>query len=117
LDGEVVNTNVLGEILWSIYFSLWTPDKRIEASEGWGGDRYVVVKRADGSLLGYHATIWDTPADAKQFAAAYEASVAKRFPGKERKVAIKTDGAKVFILDGDDDAKLFVTLIKGTKFS
>ena len=117
LDGEVVNTNVLGEILWSIYFSMWAPDKRIEASEGWGGDRYVVVKRADGSLLGYHATIWDTAADAKQFAAAYEASVAKRFPGKVRKVAIKTDGTKVFILDGDDDAKLFATLIKGTKFS
>ncbi|HEY5945762.1 MAG TPA: hypothetical protein VIV40_09735 [Kofleriaceae bacterium] len=117
LDGEVVNSNVLGELLWNIYFSLWVPDQKVQASEGWGGDRYTVVKRADGSLLAYHATIWDTVEDAKQFATAYEASFAKRFPGNDRKHAIKTDGAKVFILDGSDDAKLLAQLIKGTKFS
>jgi hypothetical protein len=117
LDGEVLQANVLGELLWSIYFSLWLPDKASEASEGWGGDRYVVVKRADGSLLAYHATVWDTPADAKQFADAYEASFAKRFPAHDRKRAVKLDGAKVFVLDGDDDAKLFARLIEQTKFS
>jgi hypothetical protein len=117
LDGELLTNNVLGELLWSIYFSLWVPDQSKQASEGWGGDRYAVVKRADGSSLAYHATIWDTPDDAKQFAAAYEASWAKRFPGNDRKHLIKTDGAKVLILDGSDDAKLFATLIKGTKFS
>jgi hypothetical protein len=30
---------------------------------------------------------------------------------------LKTDGMKVFILDGADDAKLFAQLIKGAKFS
>jgi hypothetical protein len=117
LRGEVVNSNVLGELLWSIYFSLWTPDKKAEPSEGWDGDRYVVVKRTDGSLVGYHATIWDSADDAKQFAAAYEASFDKRFPAKDRKHAVKTEGTKVFILDGDDDAKLLAKLIKGTKFA
>ncbi len=117
LDGEALTNNVLGELLWSIYFSLWVPDQAKQASEGWGGDRYTVVKRADGTTVAYLATIWDTVEDAKQFAAAYDASWAKRFPNNERKHAIKTDGAKVFILDGDDDAKLFATLIKGTKFS
>jgi hypothetical protein len=117
LDGEVLTTNVIGELLYKIYFSLWVPDQATQASEGWGGDRYTVVTRPDGSTVAYHATIWDTAEDAKQFAAAYEASYAKRFPAKDRKHAIKTDGMKVFILDGDDDAKLFATLIKGTKFS
>ena len=116
LDGQLVNTNVLGEILWGIYFSLWVPDKAAEASEGWGGDRYAVVKRTDGSLLGFHATIWDTADDAKQFAAAYEASYAKRFPAGDRKHLVKTEGLKVFVLDGSDDAKLLAQLAKGTKF-
>lgn len=117
LEGEVLQANVLGELLWSIYFSLWLPDKAAEASQGWGGDRYVVVKRADGSLLAFHATVWDTAADAKQFADAYEASFAKRFPAHDRKHAIELAGAKVFVLDGDDDAKLFARLIAQTKFS
>jgi hypothetical protein len=117
LEGDVLTNNVLGELLWNIYFSLWLPDQSKAASEGWGGDRYIVVKRANGSTVSFHATIWDTVDDAKQFATAYEASYAKRFPGKDRKHAIKSDGAKVFILDGDDDAKLFAQLIKGTKFS
>ena len=86
-------------------------------SEGWGGDRYTVVKRKDGTLLAYLATTWDTEDDAKQFAAAYEASLAKRFPNKDRKTKVLLDGKRVFILDGDDDAKLFAQLIKQTKFS
>jgi hypothetical protein len=117
LDGEKLTENVMGEILWKIYFSLWVPDKAVEASEGWGGDRYIVVKRADGTTVGFLATAWDTADDAKQFAAAYEASLAKRFPNKERKTAVKLDGMKVFILDGDSDEKLFAQLIKGTKIS
>jgi len=39
------------------------------------------------------------------------------FPAGERKHVVKTDGLKVFILDGSDDAKLLDKLIKGTKFS
>jgi hypothetical protein len=116
LDGEVVNSNVLGELLWKIYFQLWLEDKATEASEGWGGDRYVVVKRGE-ALVGYHATIWDTAEDAKQFAAAYEASYPKRFPDGERAHKVEVQGTKVFILDGSDDAKLLAQLIKGTKFS
>lgn len=117
LEGEELTSNVLGELLWSVYFSLWVPDQASDASQGWDGDRYTVVKRADGSTVAYLATIWDSPADAKQFADAYEASYAKRFPNGERKHAIKSEGTKVFILDGADDAKLFAQLIKQTKFS
>jgi hypothetical protein len=117
LDGEVLTQNVLGELLWQIYFGLWVPDKAAEASQGWGGDRYAVVTRADGTTLAFHATAWDTAEDAKQFAAAYEASLAKRFPAKDRKTAVKLDGTRVFILDGSDDAKLFAQLIKGTKIT
>lgn len=117
LPGEKLTENVMGELLWRIYFSLWVPDQATQASEGWGGVRYEVVKRPDGSLVAYLATGWDTPEDAKQFAAAYEASLTKRFPNKERKTAVKLDGTRVYILDGDDDPELFARLIKGTKIS
>jgi hypothetical protein len=117
LRGDKLTENVMGEILWRIYFSLWVPDEAIEAAKGWGGDRYVVVRRADGTTVAFLATAWDTAEDAKQFAAAYEASLAKRFPNQERRTKVKLDGMRVFILDGDDDDKLFAQLIKGTKVS
>lgn len=117
LDGEELANNVLGELMWSIYFSLWVPDQASVASQGWGGDRYTVVKRADGTTVAYLATAWDTAQDAKEFAAAYEASLAKRFPNRERKTKVVLDGTRVFILDGDDDAKLLSRLIKGTKIT
>lgn len=117
LEGDVLANNVLGELLWSIYFSLWVPDQASVAAQGWGGDRYTVVKRADGTTVAYLATAWDTAQDAKEFAAAYEASLAKRFPNQERKTKVVLDGTRVFILDGDDDAKLLARLIKGTKIT
>lgn len=115
VEGELLVSNVLGELQWRTYFSLWVPGNA-KASEGWGGDRYAVVKRADGSLLGYHATIWDTAADATEFADTYKASLAKRFPKSDRKFAITVDATKVFMLDGSDDAALLAKLIKDTSF-
>ncbi len=113
LDGELLVSNVLGELQWRTYFSLWQPGSA-KASEGWAGDRFSVVKRPDGSLLGFHATIWDTVADAKEFADAYAASFTKR---GDRKHAMTTDGTKVFILDGSDDAALLARLSKDTTFN
>ncbi len=116
LDGELLTSNVLGELQWRTYFSLWVPGNA-KASEGWGGDRYAVVKRADGSLLGFHATVWDTAADAKEFGDAYKASLAKRFPrADDRQSSIAVDDTRVFILDGSNDIALFAKLMKGTTF-
>jgi hypothetical protein len=114
IEGEVLYSNVLGELQWAVYFSLWTDRSKL-ASEGWGGDRYTVVRRGD-SLLAVHATIWDTTTDAKQFAEAYEASFAKRFPRKDRRYAVRVDGRKVFVLDGDDDGALMDRVASDTSF-
>jgi len=116
LPGEELTTNTMGEILWSVYFNLWVPDQGgVQAADGWGGDRYTVVKRPDGALVAFLATTWDTPDDAKQFETAYRASLAKRFPSGGRKTAVRNAGKHVFILDGDDDAKLLDRLIRDTK--
>lgn len=112
LSGQELTTNTMGELLWSVYFNVWGVT---DASEGWGGDHYAVVKRSDGTLLAFFATAWDTEQDAKEFAASYEASIAKRFPARDRKIATRRTGTNVYILDGDDDPKLFAQLIAQTK--
>lgn len=114
-DGELLVSNVLGELQWRTYFSLWVLGNT-KASEGWGGDRYAVVKRADGSLLGVHATIWDSASDATEFTDAYKASLSKRFPRGDRKSAIAVDDKRVFILDGSDDPAILAKLVKETTF-
>ena len=121
---------VLGELQWQVYFQLWDPAQKAIASEGWGGDRTVVTKRADGRLVARIATTWDTPKDADELEAAYVASLAKRFPkgsgdptappGFDRgdgagKIFLQKSGTNVFIVDGADDAKALAELVKTTK--
>lgn len=121
--------NVLGELQWQIYFELWKSPHAAEAAEGWAGDRYRVTRRKDGRLIGQIATLWDTAADAEQFASAYLASLAVRFPnagtsapaaGFPRpdggRVFVRTAGTRVFIVDGADDAGALDALVRTTTF-
>jgi hypothetical protein len=120
--------NVLGELQWKIYFELWKSPRAAEAAEGWGGDRYSVTRRKDGRLIARIATLWDTPVDAEQFAAAYLASLAVRFPGADvghaaagiarpdgGKIFVRRAGARVFIVDGADDAGALDALVRTTR--
>jgi hypothetical protein len=125
--------NVLGELGWKIYFELWKTPGAAEAAEGWGGDRYSVTRRKDGRLIARIATVWDSATDATQFAAAYRASLAARFPGAPitdtgdagadvvtarpdgGKIFVRTIGARVFIVDGADDARALDALVRTTK--
>ncbi len=125
---DALVTDVMGELSWWVYFDQWAKDKATDAAAGWGGDLFSVTKRADGRLVASLATTWDTPADAKQFADAYTASLAARFPGATldpKKGLARPDGGKVFlrhtgnavyIVDGADDAKALGELVKSTKF-
>lgn len=119
---------VLGELQWQVYFQLWLPAQRTIASEGWGGDRVIVVKRPDGRLLARTATAWDTEKDATEFAQAYIASLKLRLPkgsgdptngGFDRgdgagKIYLKQVGANVYIVDGADEPVWLDRLIKAT---
>ena len=126
-DGKQVAELVFGELQWQIYFELWAKDQKAIASEGWGGDRTVVTKRADGRMVARTVTAWDTAKDATEFQAAYRASMTKRFAkgsgdpfaetGFERgdgagKIFAKLDGTKVFIVDGADAPAALVELAK-----
>jgi len=121
--------NVVGELQWQVYFQLWKSPGAAEAAAGWGGDHYTVIRRKDGRLIGRIATIWDTADDAQQFADAYLASLAARFPGAAPgqpaagiarpdggRVFVRTVGAKVFIVDGADDARALDAVVRTTTF-
>jgi len=127
-DHELVS-DVIGELLWKVYFGLWKSPRAAEAAEGWGGDRYAVARRSDGRLIGRIATVWDTPDDAAQFADAFVASLAARFPGADvrqpasgvvrpggGRVFVRRAGARVFIVDGADDAGALDALARGARF-
>jgi hypothetical protein len=129
LAGSELTQNVVGELQWQIYFQQWGIDK-LEASAGWGGDRYAVMKTADGAPIAYIATTWDTPNDAKEFHAAYIESLSKRFAGGDTsapdtkgvaradrgKVFVRLKGSHVFIVDGAEDRKLLDMLAAKTTF-
>jgi hypothetical protein len=123
---EELTNNVLGELQWWVYFDLWSPAHADAASTGWGGDRYAVVRNTNGKLIGLFATTWDTPADAKELADAYLATLPVRFPGtKPESGAVRPDGGKVFvrvagnrvfIVDGAEDEHMLDRLVRDTKF-
>jgi hypothetical protein len=110
--------DVIGELLWKVYFELWKVPDAAAAAAGWGGDRMSVTRGKDGKLAARIATVWDTAADAREFAAAYQASLAARFPGGARPDGthprVRVVGAKVYIVDGGDPAALDA-LVRGAK--
>jgi hypothetical protein len=51
-------------------------------AEGWDGDRYAFYERSDDTGQGVlvWASVWDSEADAQEFAQQYRAVIAKRYP-------------------------------------
>jgi len=80
-----VTQNNMGEFGTRLFVYTHTrdQDRSIRASNGWDGDRYVVVKTPSGDAIAW-VTVWDTPTDAAEFVSAVDAVVAKRFFVKPR---------------------------------
>jgi hypothetical protein len=125
----ILADNVLGELAWRVYFALWKVAQPADAAAGWGGDRYAVTRRADGRLIGRIATTWDSADAAARFTAAYVASLTARFPGVDTshpeagvarpgggKLFLRQAGARVFIVDGADDATALDALVRTARF-
>jgi len=129
-DGyTVVWSNVIGELEWSIYFSLWKHAGDGHEAENWGGDRYVVLRDDDGDLTAVIATTWDTEYDAKLFYDAYVSSLATRYGGKtededgealvthpEGEAWVKLYEKQVYIVDGPGWDHLADELLDGATF-
>jgi hypothetical protein len=116
---ELVASDVIGELLWTIYFETWGQSEKQPAGN-WGGDRFAVLRTPDGELTTLIATVWDGPYDAILFADAYKASLGTRFPGEPINTRgarrwVVSEGNRVFVFDGRD-AALLDRLVSATRF-
>ncbi len=57
------------------YFGV-SRDEAAVAGSGWGGDRAVIVSGPEDAFAVAWRLAWDTPADAEEFSAAYQAAIA-----------------------------------------
>jgi len=113
---------IIGKILSS---KLETEEMK-EAAAGWGGDYIMINRRNNKSFLVWD-TRWDTGNDAREFAGAYKQFVRKRFDAKKMshkgafdvvfpetapRIALKQQGKRVAIIEGDIPFSVFVQAAK-----
>ncbi|RLB59020.1 MAG: hypothetical protein DRI34_03140 [Deltaproteobacteria bacterium] len=79
-DWRLVNSDVLGEFGMDLLLEQLPEQERRRAAAGWDGDRLWVFARGD-LLAWVSLSVWDSPADAIQFAGALARTVRERRPG------------------------------------
>ena len=96
---QQIEDNVMGEFFLREYLDQQLPTTTAaRAALGWGGDRYAVYwNEATGGLVLALRLVWDTAADAAEFAAAYADYPAGRFDAAPQTQA---DGSTCWL--GDD---------------
>jgi hypothetical protein len=72
-DWEEVDATPIGQAFVSIMLEFHGVERTaaIEAGVGWGGDRLVVASGPDDAFAVAWRSVWDSPTDAAEFAAAY----------------------------------------------
>ena len=81
------------------------------ATDGWGGDRLVLLRGDDGSLAVALKTTWDSEADAAEFAEAASIALAHpRFAGAAGELFHRAGSRDVLIAIGDDAAAVLAAL-------
>jgi hypothetical protein len=78
------------------------------AVAGWGGDRLVLLRHADGSLAVAMSTTWDTAADATEFADAAQRALGD--PGFGGELFHRPGSRDVLLALGDDAAAVLAAL-------
>ncbi len=78
--GSVVFENDLGEFETRLFLYQHLKDLGVagQGSNGWGGDRFMVVNTGGGAGITW-LSLWDTPVDAAQFRDAAERTIERRF--------------------------------------
>lgn len=74
--------NVMGELqlaLWLVELGV-DKDSAAAAAAGWGGDRVVGFRSESGAILGVLASVWDSEAEAIEFAGTLERGLAVHHP-------------------------------------
>ncbi|MFQ5761794.1 MAG: Hvo_1808 family surface protein, partial [Candidatus Bathyarchaeia archaeon] len=112
---EIVGVDILGEASMYAMFSnrgvvrsMLQQDFKSVYTDGWGGDKMLVLRK--GSSYGYiWRTLWDTPADADEFASGYELLL-KSLGAEKRATYWKIDADDYVFIDRQ---LLYVTIVNG----
>lgn len=97
-----LDADVSGEMGYQVILDqfLTDPAESRRAAAGWGGDRFAVYERA-GQAVVIQMTVWDSDADAREFADAYEKRTTARYPGgRPPGLIIERRGLRVLIVEG-----------------
>lgn len=108
LGWEAVGQNVMGEFQTRVLLGN-SPDA-IEAAKGWDGDRYQAWQHDDGRLGLAWVSVWDSEADARQFAEEVIFHDARRFEGDAARQQRTVDADRVEITVGDEQDRSKVTV-------
>lgn len=102
--------DTLGELILRVWLTEHgvADDGARRATEGWGGDRLVLLRAADGSLALAMKTTWDTPDDALEFATSL--LVATTTGGLEAEFTHRGGTRDVLIAIGADAAAVLAAL-------
>jgi hypothetical protein len=114
------DTGVMGELLTGIYLGTFTSEDTAEsASEGWGGDRYIVLKDDQDRRLIAMLYSWDSEQDAAEFFQVYLEFVdvkseglwnvitsdfnERMWQGQDIGVYLRTKGSETLVIVGPDE--------------
>lgn len=96
-DFTLLYSDVLGELLWRVYFQNWGSSDPNGAASGWDGDRVSVYAQGDLTVA-LLQTAWDSEEEAIEFEKAYRATLPLRPGGGHIQVDRQRD--RVYITDG-----------------
>ncbi len=106
-----VRADGLGELELRIWLEelVGRPGRAARAAEGWDGDRYRLLARAEEEALVW-VTAWDSATEASEFAGAARDALVRRYPEGGRQIAVREGAvagvATVTILDLPEGAPL-----------
>lgn len=118
-EWTVIDTNTIGEIQWRIIFSehgMALEGK--EASAGWDGDIYAILKKKNNDdLLLLLFTSWDSDNDAQEFSENYQKLLKIKYKDGENPAQVVLFGKDVLIVEGGDEnsANSLLAFMKKTK--
>lgn len=108
LGWSAVSENTLGE--FQIRVLLGNSPDAIVAAEGWDGDRFQVWEHEDGRLGLAWISVWDSDADAKQFAEELIYHEGRRFDGEAARQRRTVEGERLEIAVGGESDVSWVTI-------
>ncbi|MFH1231099.1 MAG: hypothetical protein V1709_06335 [Planctomycetota bacterium] len=110
-DWMVLYENTLGELGFWILYSQYAKNDARQASEGWGGDKYFLIRnnKTNDTILCL-STVWDSEEDAYESYKAYQKVINKKYSTVEiQKIEKDNNGAeKIVYITGNN--KIILTL-------